>query len=180
MLILSTSCWANQTLKVVSDHTSAADTSTFANDLRPGDEVFSIDPAIIVGIDYEVPMRKLTIEPFKEQRHHFRVTVWDLETGKATRCGASKRLHTAIMQLTSIRADRVLKPLEAQELWSRYESTAATLRIRDTLNTDAKEFQAILIDGPPKTVLLRDSKYLFVPSIQPRWFEELTKGCPRK
>jgi hypothetical protein len=180
ILILSTNCQANQTLQVVSDHTRIVDTSTFADDLKPGDEVFSVDPAIIVGIDYETSKRKLTVEPSKGQHRYFRVTVRDLKTGKTTRCGASAALYKAIMKLSSIRAERVLKPLEAQNLWSRYESNAATLRIRDTLNTDAKEFRVILIVGPPKTVLLRDFQYLFVPSIQPEWFDQFTKGCPRE
>lgn len=85
-----------------------------------------------------------------------------------------------MIELTSIRAKRVLEPQEAQVVLRRFRNKMATLRIRDEINTDAKEFQVVVADIPARSVIFRDHQYVFVPTVTPKSFEQFTTSCQGK
>lgn len=74
---------------------------TVPDDFKSGDEVFSIDPAIIVAIDYQSPTQRITVERSKGGPCHFQVITEELNTGRRRSCDATAELYAAVIGLTS-------------------------------------------------------------------------------
>ena len=59
------------TSQAAKNNSSADENLEFAPGLKSGDELFSIDPLMIVGIDYETSTQKITLERSKRKRERY-------------------------------------------------------------------------------------------------------------
>jgi len=148
--------------------------SAFRSELKVGDEVFAVEPEIVVGIDYETPQRRISAErPSPNDR--FVVSVKDAQGRELTRCQAGKSWDSVLPAFTSVRALRVLSATEARALWGAAGKDAAILRVRDTIAGDPTQFRVVV--RHEGDVVLRDGGGVFVSSLPERVVGLLRAGC---
>ena len=148
--------------------------AVLANDLRAGDEVYGIQPAMIAGIEYESPARRVVVN--RPPGGPFVAEVTEHSDGGVVQCRADVETRRVVAEFSSVQATRVLVPAEAEAVWSQYGKGAATLRIRDNLDTEPKEF-LVMRTGEERTPVFRDGPYWFEPSISVKSLDALEAGC---
>jgi hypothetical protein len=149
---------------------------SFAGPLKAGDEVFAIDPDIIVGFDYETAEIRMTADRPRGPTEPFVAAITHAATGAVERCPADAVLRRLAIALSSVRAIRVLSPPDARTLWTQHGESSATLRIRDTIDADPTEFR-VIVTRDPDVLVFRDGNNLFVPSVHLANIEPLSLGC---
>jgi hypothetical protein len=148
-----------------------------ASPVVPGDEVFAVDPDIVVEVDFERFGRTTVVRRSPDGRSGG-FTISTKENGNAApSCPAAAALDDLLAQLTSITVTRTIGPDEATDLRRRWDAGAATLRIRDTTPLNSKEFGVLLPDAPANRPVLIVDDALYETSLAREMFDQLSAGC---
>jgi hypothetical protein len=158
-------------------------TAQFSGDWKDGDEVFALDPKILAHIDFETEAKTIVVRRAEGSRNRFGMTVTTRATGRVEQCKADALVRVLLPSLSSIRVKRTFTPAEAKALWARQGQKPAVLRIADTLDVDAKEFQVLLTELPGSSagtsVVFREQTHVFVPSVKADTVRRLGAGCTK-
>jgi hypothetical protein len=153
----------------------------FSVEWKTGDEVFAIDPKMVVHIDFETTKQTVVVDRAEGSRNRFEMTVTTRATGKQEHCKANALMRDLLPSLSSIRVQRTFAPTDAEALWARQGPSSALLRIRDRLDAEPKAFQILLTDGSGSStdasIVFREQSHLFVPSVRADLIKQLRAGC---
>jgi hypothetical protein len=115
--------------------------------VRPGDEVFAVDPAHVLEVSWRSPARRVTLHRFSANRP-FTVVIETAPGSRPDECtvdGAAAILEPVF----SMRAIDVLDPGAAEKLLAAHPPRTWTeLRIRDDTDLEPAEFLVLLPPSP--------------------------------
>lgn len=152
---------------------SASSPTAASPTLNVGDEVFSVAPDAVRGIDYETRSKRVEAVRVSDDGL-FELTERDPQGNVGMRCRSGKAWDGMLTAISSLRVVRSLSQGDASTLWARLSPDAATLRVRDTFVAEPSEFQVATSNGE---VIVRDASGVFVASLPARVLDVLAAGC---
>jgi hypothetical protein len=153
------------------------DLSAFVGNFKSGDEIYAVDPDIVTGVDFETPARTFVATRPKGLGELFSIEIRDRATGRVEHCRSRFTLESVLGAVSSVRVRRVLPARDAWALWTRYGAAVRRLRIRDTIDTEPKEFGVLLTDGDAQSAIFREGPNFFEPSFASDVLALLSSDC---
>jgi hypothetical protein len=150
--------------------------SARAQSLRPGTEVFAVEPGKVIEITYRSPTMLLLAHRW-QTRDRFALIFLEKPHPPVT-CLAGQKFDVVLNQMTSLKLRRTLTPTEAQELLKKNPfSSWAEVVIRD--NTALEPFRALLlpVTGQSDAAFVHFGDVTYVVDFADQVFQLISSGC---
>ena len=144
--------------------------------LRPGTEVFAVEPGRVIEVTYRTPGIMLIAHRWLLPD---RFTLIFLEKHRnPVTCLAGQRFNLVLNQLTSLKLHRVLEAREAKDLFQKNPlSSWAEVVVRD--DTALEPFRALLlpVPGAANEAFVHFDDFTYVVGFREQVFQLLSSGC---
>jgi hypothetical protein len=147
-----------------------------AQSLRPGTEVFAVDPGKVIKVTYRSAGIILTAHR-RQTRDRFTL-VFLAKNRQAVSCLAGPEFDVVLNQLTNFRLRRALNDKEAEEVLKKNPlSSWAEVVVRD--NTALEPFRALLLPvaGVPNEAFIQFNDFTYVVDFADKVFQLISNGC---
>jgi hypothetical protein len=145
--------------------------------LQPGTEVFALDPARVLEVNYRTPGVMLRAQR-QDAGGRFTLTFWEKSRSQPSTCLAGPAFAAVLNQLTSLKLRRTPSAGEVLEVWAKHPlETWAEVTIRD--NTPLTPFHARLVPvaGAPAAAFVHFNGATYVVDLPLQVFHLLAGGC---
>jgi hypothetical protein len=147
-----------------------------AKSLRPGTEVFAVDPGKVIEITFRSPGVMLTAHRW-QTRDRFTL-VFLAKNRQPVSCLAGPGFDVVLNQLTNLRLRRALNAKEVKEVLKKNPlSSWAEVVVRD--NTALEPFRALLLPvaGAPNEAFIQFDDFTYVVDFADKVFQLISNGC---
>jgi hypothetical protein len=145
--------------------------------LKPGTEVFAVDPGRVIEVTYRSPGIMLIAHRWNT-RDRFTLIYLDQQHGKPAVCPAGQGFDVVLKQLTSLKLRRALNAKEAKEFLQKHPLRSwAEVVVRD--QTALEPFQAFIIPaaGFPNEAFVHFNGVTYVVDFADHVFRIISGGC---
>ena len=145
--------------------------------LRPGTEVFAVDPNLVLEVSYQQgPVRMMAHR--RQRGDPFILTFWEQGRPEPASCLAGPGFAKVLKELTSLKLQRTLTAREEKEYFrSKPLSSWAELAIRDTSVLQPFRAQVLPAAGAATGTLVHFHGTTYVVDLQKRVFHLISGGC---
>ncbi len=145
--------------------------------LRPGTEVFAVDPAMVLEVSYRTETVRLLAQRW-QKGEPFTLAFWVPGRPQPAVCPAGEGFARVLQQLTSLKLRRTLEAGEAEAYFRKNPlSSWAEVVLRDT--SALEPFRALLQPrpGPAAEALVHFNGATYLVDFEPQVWSLLAGGC---